>query len=151
MKADRGKRIQDRWARWLLHRRDGGDPERQKAALDYLCPVRDQVLPNAKIAEGEVVLDVGTGDGLIAFGVLEQVGDHGRVIFSDISQHLLGHCRSIARKMGALDRCCFLGASADGLPLEKALVDVVTTRSVLIYVEKTPGLPGILSGAQAWG
>jgi len=35
-----------------------------------------------------VVLDVGSGDGLIAFGALDRVGVTGRVIFSDISPHL---------------------------------------------------------------
>ncbi len=104
--------------------------------LDYLYPVRDQVLRNAKVTEGEVLLDVGTGDGLIAFGALEQVGEHGTVIFSDISQDLLDHCRSLAREMGVLDRCQFLRASADDLAaLDDASVDAVTTRSVLIYVE----------------
>lgn len=95
--------IQDQWAQWLLHRRHGGDPEQQKAMLDKLYPVRDRVLHNAKIAGGEILLDVGAGDGLIAFGALAQVGEQGKVIFSDISQDLLDHCQSLAQEMGVLD------------------------------------------------
>lgn len=103
--------------------------------LDELSPVRDRVLHNARIAEGEVLLDVGAGDGLIAFGALSKVGQHGTVIFSDISQDLLQHCQALLGQMGLLDRCKFLRASADDLTaLENASVDVVTTRSVLIYV-----------------
>jgi len=128
--------IQDQWTRWLLERRCGGDPEQQRAVLDFLYPVRDRVLQNAAIAEGEIVLDVGAGDGLIAFGALAQVGSQGRVILSDISPDLLDHCRSLAQEMGVLDRCRFLRAPAEDLSaLEDASVDVVTTRSVLIYVE----------------
>jgi arsenite methyltransferase len=82
------------------------------------------------------VLDVGAGDGLIAFGALERLGPSGQVIFSDISQDLLDHCRAAAAAEGLLDRCRFLLASADSLAdLADASVDVVTTRSVLIYVK----------------
>ncbi|MCI0636783.1 MAG: hypothetical protein L0206_23130 [Actinobacteria bacterium] len=75
----------DKWAAWVLHRRDGDDPEQQEKALEHLIPIRDRVLDNARIRQGETLLDVGTGDGLIAFGALERVGPDGRVIASDIS------------------------------------------------------------------
>jgi arsenite methyltransferase len=124
------------WAAWLLERRLGGDPEDLNATMDFLLPVRDRVLGNAALTGGETLLDVGAGDGLIAFGALELVGEDGRVIFSDISQDLLDHSRSLARQMGVLDRCEFVRASADDLSaFEDASVDVVTTRSVLIYVK----------------
>jgi ubiquinone/menaquinone biosynthesis C-methylase UbiE len=58
------------------------------------------------------------------------------VVFSDISQDLLDHCRAAAAAEGLLDRCCFVVASADSLDgIADASVDVVTTRSVLIYVK----------------
>ena len=86
--------------------------------------------------EGETLLDVGAGDGLIAFGALELVGEDGRVVLSDISRDLLEHSSELAREMGVEDRCEFLFASADDLSdLGAASVDIVTTRSVLIYVE----------------
>jgi ubiquinone/menaquinone biosynthesis C-methylase UbiE len=124
----------DIWSEWLLHRRFGGDPQRMQAVMDYLYPVRDRVLRNAHLAEGDTVLDVGCGDGLIGFGALAQL-DVGTVIFSDISQDLLDHAQSLARAMGLLDRCRFLLAPAEDLSaLDDASVDVVATRSVLIYV-----------------
>jgi len=105
-----------------------------KEVLDHLYPVRDKVLRNANLAEGETLLDVGCGDGLIAFGALEKVKTS-KVIFSDVSQELLDHVQAIALEMGVLDRSRFLLASADDLSLlGDASVDVVTTRSVLIYV-----------------
>jgi arsenite methyltransferase len=127
--------IHDQWAHWLLHRRHGGDLEQQKRDVEYLTPVRDQVLRHAKVAAGDVVLDVDAGDGLIAFGALAQVGEQGKVIFSDISQDCLEHCQALAHQMGMAERCQFLRASADDLAvLDEASVDVVTTRSVLIFV-----------------
>ena len=126
---------QDQWAQWLLERRHGGDLERHDSVIDALIPVRDQVLDNANPAQGEVLLDVGTGDGLIAFGALPRLGESGRIILSDVSQDLLGQCRSIAQELSVLHQCQFLEASADDLTaIENESVDVVTTRSVLIFV-----------------
>jgi hypothetical protein len=65
--------IQDEWARWLLHRRHGGDPETQKAMLADLYQVRDKVLAHAQVAAGDVLLDVGAGDGLIAFSRMSKL------------------------------------------------------------------------------
>jgi ubiquinone/menaquinone biosynthesis C-methylase UbiE len=94
------------------------------------------VLDKAELAAGETLLDVGTGDGLIAFGALERLGPAGHVVFSDISEDLLEHCRAAATEEGLLDRCRFVTAPADSLDdIADASVDVVTTRSVLIYVK----------------
>lgn len=127
----------DQWAEWLLERRFGGeDPERHEAFIDFLIPVRDRVLENASPEADETLLDVGAGDGLIAFGALEMVGENGQVIFSDISQDLLDHSRGLAEEIGVLDRCRFVRASAEELDgIDEDSVDVVTTRSVLIYVQ----------------
>jgi len=127
----------DRWHRWLADLRFGGDgPYREKELTEFLYPVRDTVLDKARLAPGDTLLDVGTGDGLIAFGALERLGPSGRVIFSDISQSLLDHCRAAVGAEGLLGRCRFVLASADRLAaVPDASVDVVTTRSVLIYVK----------------
>jgi arsenite methyltransferase len=127
----------DRWHQWLLQRRHGGDAVvREKLLTDHLYPLRDNVLDKARLNPGETLLDVGTGDGLIAFGALERLGPDGRVIFSDISQDLLDHCHDAATAEGMLAQCDFMLASADDLSaVADASVDVVTTRSVLIYVK----------------
>jgi SAM-dependent methyltransferase len=130
-------RAMDQWARWLLERRHGGDPESLRRHLEFLGPVRDRVLANADIGKGDVLLDVGCGDGLIGFGALERVGASGRVIFSDVSADLLAHVERIARDAGAIDRCRFVHAdAADLAQIGDASVDIVTTRSVLIYVKE---------------
>jgi SAM-dependent methyltransferase len=120
----------DRWHRWLLEVRFGGDAAaREKDLAEFLYPVRDAVLDRARLEPGQTLLDVGTGDGLIAFGALERLGPSGRVIFSDISQDLLDHCRAAASAEGVLDRCRFVRAHADHLAgVPDVSADAVTTR-----------------------
>lgn len=78
-----------------------------------------------------MVLDVGCGTGLIGFGALDRLGPNGHVIFNDVSQDLLDQCR---RTADGDKRCRFVHASAEDLTgVADTSVDVVTTRSVLIY------------------
>lgn len=125
---------QDIWSQWLLDRRFGGDPQRMKKMLDWLYPVRDRVLSHIDLGDNETLLDVGCGDGLIAFGALEKF-ESCRVIFSDLSEDLLNHAQTLAKELNIQHRCEFMRASADDLSmLSDDSVDAVTTRSVLIYV-----------------
>src|SRR5439155_15783860 len=82
----------DVWADWLRERRDGGSPEERERTLDRLAPVRDRVLDAAAIAAGDVVVDVGCGDGMIGLGAIERVGEDGKVVFVDVSAALLHAC-----------------------------------------------------------
>lgn len=127
----------DQWAEWLLSRRHGGEPDKYESFVEEMYPLRDKLVKLARITEGNTVLDVGTGDGLIAFGALDKVGKEGQVIFTDISPYLLDFCRTIAERKGVLDRCRFEEAPAEDLsPIEDRSVDVVTVRSVLIFVKE---------------
>lgn len=121
---------QDCWARWVLR------PDNE---LETMHSVRDRILENAHVEAGDTLLDIGAGSGLIAFGALGLVGDAGRVIFSDVSEALVEHCRRVAAEQGVDRRCQFVVASADNLAeLPDRSVDVVTSRSVLIYVKNKP-------------
>lgn len=123
----------DRWADWIRTRRTGGDKAYEAGMLEHLAVVRDRVLDNAGLERGETLVDVGCGNGLIAFGALDRGA--GRVVFTDVSPPLLDESRTLAGELGALERCEFLEAPADDLSaLADSSVDVVTTRSVLIYV-----------------
>jgi ubiquinone/menaquinone biosynthesis C-methylase UbiE len=124
----------DCWADWIRTRRTGGDAELEARMLEQLAAVRDRVLDNADLRPGERLLDVGCGNGLIGFGALDR--DAGEVVFADISTALLDDCRELAAAAGLLDRCRFVEARAEALEgIDRDSVDVVTTRSVLIYVE----------------
>lgn len=116
--------MSDRWADWLRIRRDGGSSEQRRQALEFLAPIRERILDAADIQPGDAVLDVGCGDGLVGLGALERGAE---VIFSDISEECLDDCRSLAGDAARYHR-------ASATNLGDVAADVVTTRSVLIYV-----------------
>jgi arsenite methyltransferase len=96
-------------------------------------------LDTAEPLDGATLLDVGCGDGLIGLAGLERVGARGAVIFSDVSEALLEQCRSLVAARTHEARARFVRARADDLAgIAEASVDVVTTRSVLIYVADKP-------------
>ena len=128
---------EDRWAAWLRRRRSGGDDAFEARTVAQLARARDRILDNAELRAGETLLDVGCGNGLVAFGALERGA--GRVVFADVSPPLLDESRAIASDVGLVERCEFVEAPADDLSaIDSSSVDVVTTRSVLIYVEDKP-------------
>jgi ubiquinone/menaquinone biosynthesis C-methylase UbiE len=127
--------ITDVWADWLGRRRDGGSEAQRQQTLDRLAPVRDQVLEGAAIWPGDVVVDVGCGDGMLGLAALPRVGEAGRVVFLDVSATLLARSRAAAARLGLQHRAAFVQAeAADLAPLAVASADAVMTRSVLIYV-----------------
>src|SRR5205085_157382 len=69
------------------------------------------------------------------FGALELVGPEGWVIASDVSSDLIAIARNIAIEANVADRMTLVVANAEDLePIASRSIDVVTTRSVLIYV-----------------
>jgi arsenite methyltransferase len=125
----------DHWSRWVLERRDAGNDRQRGVSMGHLARVRDRLLANAGPLDGAVLLDVGTGDGLIALEALDRVGPRGTVVFSDISEALVAEVRRAVESRGEDRRARFVLAAAENLgAITSGSVDVVTARSVLIYV-----------------
>lgn len=123
----------DQWAEWLVRTRFEQLSEDERAdALERLAQTRERVLDGAQLRPDDTVLDVGAGTGLITLGALARLGPDGTVIALDISVDALEELRK------AVDdgRVWYQVGSADVLPLPDEDVDVVLTRSVLIYVER---------------
>jgi arsenite methyltransferase len=131
--------IEDAWSRWLLGRRHGGDSQYQQHMLKVVTAYRDRVLDSAKLEPGITLVDVGAGDGLIAFGAIARLGQSVKVIFTDISSPLLQHAEHLAIELGVRKQCDFIQGSADKLAgITDASVDVVATRASLAYVADKP-------------
>jgi arsenite methyltransferase len=131
-----GSAPQDKWSTWLRTGRSGGDKVAQRQIEEKLKTIRDRVLANAALCGDEVLLDVGTGEGLIGLGALECLKPPtGAVIFTDISQACLDFVAQAVTNSRASAGSTFKLVSADDLhSIDSGSVDVVTSRSVLIYV-----------------
>ena len=129
----------DVWLDWLLHNRHGGDPSHDRHIRARTQTYADRILDAAQIQEGATLLDVGAGEGLVAFRALERFGPSISVILSDVSAPLLDHAQVLAYRSGVQQHCRFVQAAAEDLsPLDDDSVDVVTARSVLAYVSDKP-------------
>lgn len=123
------------WANWLLSERFADDPLHEQGLRDEIAQIADRVLEAAQLASGMTLVDVGTGDGLVAFRAIDRVGPSLRVLLTDVSASLLQHSESVATQRGVRDQCTFLQCSAEALnDIAGASVDVVTTRAVLAYL-----------------
>jgi len=130
----------DLWSEWLLHRRHADDPNVQRAVRAVIDRYIERVLDGARLAAGETLVDVGTGEGLVAFRAMERVGPTLRAWLTDVSEPMLRHARAQAIEHGVLEQCTFLHCQADRLEgIADASVDVVATRSVLAYVTDKTG------------
>src|SRR5206468_5127429 len=113
----------DPWASWVLQTPASGVP--------WLQQVRERLLDAAGVDKRTTLLDLGTGEGLVAEGALARGAS---VVFTDVSTALLQHCERRLLGMAGRERVRFLQAAAEDLSaVANASVDVVTCRSVLVY------------------
>ena len=131
--------VTDEWSQWLLQRRHGGDPDYQRRMRAKIERYRDRVLDGAQLTPGMTLADIGTGDGLLAFGAIDRIGPSLRAILTDVSEALLRHTEELAVSRGVRPQCTFVAGSADKLNgIADGSVDVVATRAVLAYVADKP-------------
>lgn len=117
----------DPWASWLFAHRF------EDHSLLQEC--RQRVLTGARLSAGQTVLDVGTGDGFVAFGAVPEIEPDGQIVFLDTSDELLKYCRDRMTKTSGSVSAKYIKTSAetlDGVP--ETSVDAVLCRSVLVYL-----------------
>lgn len=88
---------------------------------------------HAGIAEGDVVVDLGSGAGIDAFIARNIVGETGQVIGIDMTPEMIARARVNAGKIGYANVEFRLG-EIEALPVETGSVDVVVSNCVLNLV-----------------
>ncbi len=138
--TDESKIVQDPWSHWVLHGRNGGNEDYEEHLCSEIQQSIDHLLARARLEPGMTLLDIGTGDGAVAFRAIERVGPSLRVILTDISEPLLLHTQARALNLGVQRQCSFITCSAEQLPAIAAeSIDVVTSRAALAYVSDKSG------------
>jgi len=110
------------------------------AAADYeslwqaqLAEAQVALLALASPAEGEQVLDIACGTGLVSLEAARAVGPRGRVLGIDLSERMVDAAERRARDLG-LSNCSFSRMDAEMLALPNASFDVVLCALGLMYM-----------------
>ena len=130
------------WTQWLKQNRFAGQtPEMIEQTTKWLEAVRDVVLVYAEIKPYDVVIDIGTGTGLLAFKALEMQDCKGKVIFSDKFQDCLDDCKRILDESGVVSGYEMLLSPCEHIALPESSVHKALMRSVLVHiVNKQPAI-----------
>jgi len=111
----------------------------RKVEALYLTPhvvaQRCQVLKALELKQGERVLDIGSGPGLLAYDIAASVGREGRVCGIDISEDMLTMSR---RRCGDQSWTDFRRADATKLPYPDDSFDAAVSTQVYEYVADVP-------------
>jgi SAM-dependent methyltransferase len=83
-----------------------------------------------RLAQGERVVDVGSGAGFDSFIAAGQVGDSGQVIGVDMTPEMLTKSRATAEALG-LEHVEFREGLAESLPVEDGWADAVISNGVI--------------------
>ncbi|MDP6409739.1 MAG: methyltransferase domain-containing protein [Planctomycetota bacterium] len=106
--------------------------ERQRhteaAASSFGC---GNPLAFAEVAEGDTVLDLGSGAGLDLLLAAEKVGPTGRVIGIDMTSAMIDEARANIEHAGFSDRAEVLKGLIEELPVENGTVDWVISNCVI--------------------
>ena len=82
------------------------------------------------LAQGERVVDLGSGGGFDSFIALGQVGQNGEVVGIDMTEEMLDKSRSTAKRLG-YGNVEFRKGLAETLPVEDGWADVVISNGVI--------------------
>jgi SAM-dependent methyltransferase len=86
---------------------------------------------HAELADGEVVLDVGSGGGIDTILAARRVGRHGLVIGLDMLAEMCARGETAAKEAGVADHCEFRHGLMEDIPVDDDSVDVVISNGVI--------------------
>jgi len=123
------------WSSWLAKTRFSHlSQEQREQTLRWLLAVRDIILEKAQIVQGDKVVDIGTGTGLLGFGVIEKFHDKVELIFSDKFEDCLDECKKLLEDCNIKHDAHFLQSDACDIKIPDGSVDKALMRSVLVHI-----------------
>ena len=113
-------------------------PSYERTWEEQLKPAQELLMQLAAPREGERVLDVAAGTGLVTFRIAAAVGSSGHVLGTDISGEMVRSSAELAAGRG-LAHVEFRRMEAEKLECDDASFDLVTCALGLMYVTDVPG------------
>ena len=114
-------------------------------------PITQALIEDAKIIEGDAVLDVAGGAGEPSLTIAQTVGPTGSVICTDVTADMVGAATNEAQRHGVTN-ITFRQCPADSLPFESNSFDAVVCRlGVMFFPDPLAGLSEMLRVAKPEG
>ena len=111
---------------------DKAEPFYEAGWKSSLKPAQDLLLKEANLKEGEKVLDISCGTGIVSFQAADQVGSLGQVLGVDISDNMITTSKQNAASF-KFEHVSFKRMEAEHLELEDNVFDVVLNALGLMY------------------
>ncbi len=112
---------------------DRAYPYYEESWKRQLAPAQELLLEKANLQEGEDVLDIACGTGLVTIPAARSVGASGHVVATDLSDRMVESCRDRADRLG-LDHVEVRQMDAEDLGFDDASFDCVLCSLGLMYV-----------------
>jgi ubiquinone/menaquinone biosynthesis C-methylase UbiE len=106
--------------------------EFERWTTQYTAPVADKLVSLAGLKEGQEVLDIGTGTGIVALAAGAKIGPLGRVLGIDLSQPMLAEAARKSRQ-GGLSHLRFQLMDAEKLEIGDRSFDAVLSLYALLH------------------
>jgi len=138
---------------------DYSSPHYEKGWRNQLWFAQKRLLDAINFKEGETVLDISCGTGLVTFPLAETVGSSGQISGIDWSEKMIEHAREEATKRG-LQNVNFGHMDAEQLDFAEASFDVaINSLGAMYYPDPDKAFremyrvlkPGGRAGALVWG
>ena len=127
----------DVWHEWLtrdLHDSNSDLSSAQNQRIINSFALR--AIENAQLDVNQKLLDVGSGEGVVAFLAIDKIGPSLQVVMLDISQELLDLSRQKAISKNVIDQCLFVKGSMKSMSMiENNSIDRIITRASLAYID----------------
>lgn len=103
----------------------------------FYIPIANRLIEFANLQNGQKILDIATGTGIVALKAAEKVGSTGKVIGVDISTGMLANAK---QKLAAtnLQNVEFIEADAENLDFSDNSFDIVLCSLALCYLTDIP-------------
>lgn len=116
---------------------DYSSPHYETGWQRQLRPAQERLLETTPPREGEKVLDISCGTGLVTFPIAGAVGPGGAVTGVDLSEGMIEKAREEAQERG-LEQCEFRRMDAEELDLEEGSFDLAINSLGIMYYPDPP-------------
>ncbi|GAB1541809.1 methyltransferase domain-containing protein [Scytonema sp. NUACC21] len=103
----------------------------------FYAPIAHRLIELVQIQNGQTVLDIATGTGLVALSAAKRVGSQGKVIGVDISTGMLNQAKQKQVKLD-LQNVEFIEADAEYLELAENSFDIIFCSLAICYLTDIP-------------